>query len=74
MQVKDDDDLFKGQRLTQVICGKQCPIATYIGQKNHSAKIMMTLYKGRSSTEVKCGKLCSMAAILCDCVQICLQI
>ena len=37
MQVKDDDDLYKGQR----------------------------------STEVKCGKLCSMAAIMCDCVQIC---
>ena len=37
MQVKDDDDLYKGQRLTQVKCGKQCPIATYIGQKNHSA-------------------------------------
>ena len=32
------------------------------------------LYKGQRSTEVKCGKLCSMAAILCDCVQICLQI
>ena len=38
MQVKDDDDdLYKGQRLTQVKCGTQCPIATYIGQKNHSA-------------------------------------
>ena len=32
------------------------------------------LYKGQRSTEVKCGKLYSMAAILCDCVQICLQI
>ena len=37
MQVKNDDDIYKGQRLTQVKCGKQCPIATYIGQKNHSA-------------------------------------
>ena len=36
-QVKDDDDIYKGQRLTQVKCGKQCPFATYIGQKNHSA-------------------------------------
>ena len=32
------------------------------------------LYKSQWSTEVKCGKLCSLAAILCDCVQICLQI
>ena len=40
MQVKDDDDLYKGQRLTQVKCGKQCPVATNIGQKqkSHSAR------------------------------------
>ena len=37
MQVKDDADLYKGQRLTKVICGKQCHIATYIGHKNHLA-------------------------------------
>ena len=37
MQFKDDDDLYKGQRLTQVKCGKQYPIATFISQKNHSA-------------------------------------
>ena len=36
MQVKDHDDLYKGQRLTQIKCGKRYPIATYIGQKNHS--------------------------------------
>ena len=37
MQVNDDDDIYKDQRLTQVKCGKQCPITTYIWQKNHSA-------------------------------------
>ena len=31
MQVKDDNDLCKGQRSKQIKCGKECSTATNIG-------------------------------------------
>ena len=34
MQVKNDDDLHRGQRLSEVKWGKLCDMATIFGQKN----------------------------------------
>ena len=34
LQVKDDDDLYKGQRSTEVKCGKLCSMAAICGHKN----------------------------------------
>ena len=64
MQVKDDDDLYKGQRLTHVKCDKQCPIDLHWPEESLSKlKMMMTFLKVKGQQRVKCGKLCSMAAI-----------
>ena len=35
MQTENDDDLYGGQRSSQVKCGKLCDMATIFGQKNH---------------------------------------
>ena len=46
MQVKDDDDLYKGQRLTQVKCDKQCPIDLHWPEESlRKLKMMMTFIK-----------------------------
>ena len=47
MQVKDDDDdIYKGQRLTQVKCDKHCPIDLHWTEKSLSKlKMMMTFIK-----------------------------
>ena len=46
MQVRDDDDLYKGQRLTQVKCDKQCPIDLQWPEESLSKlKMMMTFIK-----------------------------
>ena len=34
MQTEDDDDLYGGQRSSEVKCGKLCYMATTFGQKN----------------------------------------
>ena len=34
MQAENDDDLYGGQRLSEVKCGKLCAMATIFGQKN----------------------------------------
>ena len=34
LQIKDDDDLYKGQRSTEVKCGKLCSMADIFGHKN----------------------------------------
>ena len=34
MQVKNDDDLHRGQRSSEVKCGKVCAMATIFGQKS----------------------------------------
>ena len=34
MQTENDDDLYGGQRSSEVKCGKQCDMATIFGQKN----------------------------------------
>ena len=34
LQVKDDDDLYKGQRSTEFKCGKLCSMAAIFGHKN----------------------------------------
>ena len=35
MQVKNNGDLYGGQRSSEVKCGKLCAMATKLGQKNH---------------------------------------
>ena len=35
MQAKNVDDLYGGQRSTEVKYSKQCSMATKLGQKNH---------------------------------------
>ena len=35
MQPSDDDDLHKGQRSSEVKCGKLCAMATIFGPKNN---------------------------------------
>ena len=45
MQVKDDDDLYKGQRLTQVKCDKQYPIDLHWPEESLSKLKMMTFLK-----------------------------
>ena len=35
MQTENDDDLYGGQRSSEVKCGKLCDMATIFGQKNH---------------------------------------
>ena len=34
MQAENDDDLYGGQRSSEVKCGKLCDIPTIFGQKN----------------------------------------
>ena len=64
MQVKDDDDIYKGLRLTQVNVVNNVLLLPTLGRRiTLQVKDDGDLYKGQRSTEVKCGKLCSMAAI-----------
>ena len=35
METENDDDLYGGQRSSEVKCGKLCDMATIFGQKNH---------------------------------------
>ena len=35
MQADNDDDLHKGQRLSEVKCGKLCAMANIFGPKNN---------------------------------------
>ena len=45
MQTENDDDLYGGQRSSEVKCGKLCDMATIFGQKNHWCKLgMMTTF------------------------------
>ena len=34
MQDHDDDDLYEGQRSSEVKCGKHCTVVAKLGQKN----------------------------------------
>ena len=57
MQVKDDDDddIYKGQRLTQVKCDKQCPIDLHWTEESLSKLKMMTIFikvKGQQRSNV----------------------
>ena len=54
MQTENDDDLYGGQRSSEVKCGKLCDMATIFGQKNCLYKLRMMI----TFTEVKGGKLC----------------
>ena len=49
MQAKHDDDLYWGQRSSEVKCGKLRAMATKLGQKNPWYKFMMMM----TFTEVK---------------------
>ena len=65
MQVYDDnDDLYGGQRSSEVKCDK-----LFYGYITWSEESLMQVYDddlhgGQRSSEVKCDKLCSMAAKL----------
>ena len=43
MQTENDDDLYGGQRSSEVKCGKLCDMATIFGQKNHWCKLGMMM-------------------------------
>ena len=43
MQTENDDDLYGGQRSSEVKCGKLCDMATILGQKNHWCKLGMMM-------------------------------
>ena len=59
MQVYDDDDLYEGQRSSEVECGKRCTLVTKLGQKESLMQVYDgdDLHEGQRSSEVKCGKL-----------------
>ena len=43
MQIENDDDLYGGQRSSEVKCGKLCDMATIFGQKNRRCKLRMMM-------------------------------
>ena len=59
MYAANDDDLYGGQRSSEVKCGKLCDMATIFGKKElvMQAKNDDDLHGGQRSSEVKCGKL-----------------
>ena len=61
----ENDDLYGGQRSSEVDWGKLCAMATIFGQKNGCCKLKKDddLHRGQRSSEVKCGKICAMATI-----------
>ena len=60
VRVYDDDDLYGGQRSSEVKCGKRCTLVTKLGQKESLMQVYVgdDLHEGQRSPEVKCGKLC----------------
>ena len=42
MKTENDDDLYGGQRSSEVKCGKLCDMATISGQTNCKLRMMMT--------------------------------
>ena len=60
MQVKNDDDLHRGQRSSEVKWCKLCDMATIFGKKELVMQVKNDddLHGGQRSSEVKCGKLC----------------
>ena len=71
MQAENDDDLYEGQRSSEVKCGgKLCDMA--IGYHIWSKEPLMQaknnddLHGGQRLSEVKYGKLCAMATIFCQ--------
>ena len=68
MQAENDDDLYGGQRSSEVKCGKLCDTATIFGQKNWWCKLRMMMtfmeVKGHQRSNVvnyatKLGRKCS---------------
>ena len=61
----ENDDLYGGQRSSEVKWGKLCAMATISGQKKAlmQAENDDDLDGGQRSSEVKWGKLCAMATI-----------
>ena len=43
MQAENDDDLYGGQRSSEVECGKLCDMTTIFGQKNWWCKLRMMM-------------------------------
>ena len=68
MQAKNDDDLDRGQRSSEVKWGKLCAMATIFGPKEAlmQAENDDDFDGGQRSSEVKWGKLCAMATIFCQ--------
>ena len=58
MQAKNDDDLHRGQRSSEVKRGKLYAMATIFGQKESLMQAMNDddLHEGQRSTEVKYSK------------------
>ena len=43
MQTENDDDLYGGQRSSEVKCGKLCDMAAIFGQNKHRCKLRMVM-------------------------------